>query len=520
MLPGKTYTAEDLVRVAKRRIWVLLVPFAVASAGAAVYARMLPDNYRSSSVILVVPQRIPESYVRSTVTTPIEDRLQAIQQELYSRVRLERIIRDFNLYPEARERGLMQDVVERMKDEIDVDILRGDAFSVSYVGRDPQVVAKVTSELATLFINESLRDRSRLAQTTNQFLETELREVERRLQESEAKKAAFELQYAGELPSQLSSNMQAASNVQMQIQNLVDSLGRDQDRKLQLERTLADVEAQPAALAEPVPVQPTPEALASARTLQDQLTAARALLSGYQLRWTDDHPEVRKLRLVVEDLEKKVEAEALRAPVSGPAPVSAAEQLRQKRIADLRSDIQTLTGQIAQKQATEVKLREAAAEYQRRIEATPTRETQMYDLTRDYNILSGRYSSLLQKFEDAKMAFNLEEGQRGEQFKLLDPAQVAQRPFSPNRPFITSVGVAVGLGVGVALIALLEIRDSTFKTDDDVAGAIDLPVLAVVPFMQSAAERRRAFWRRLAMHVGLGSVVSCCLLVLAYTLVR
>src|ERR671919_408944 len=101
MLPGKKYTPEDVLVILRRRVWWLLVPFAVVGAGAAIYARLLPDVYRSETVILVVPQRVPESYVRSTVTTRIEDRLQTIRQQILSRVRLEQIIRDFNLYSEA-----------------------------------------------------------------------------------------------------------------------------------------------------------------------------------------------------------------------------------------------------------------------------------------------------------------------------------------------------------------------------------------------------------------------------------
>ena len=105
MLPGKTYAPEDFVRIASRRKWAIILPFVIIALGTVVVAHYLPNRYRSETVILVVPQQVPESYVRSTVTSRIEDRLQSISQQILSRTRLERIIQDFNLYERERQVG-------------------------------------------------------------------------------------------------------------------------------------------------------------------------------------------------------------------------------------------------------------------------------------------------------------------------------------------------------------------------------------------------------------------------------
>jgi uncharacterized protein involved in exopolysaccharide biosynthesis len=170
MLPGKVYKPEDVLQVLKSRIWVLLLPFAVIAAATAVWVHRLPDQYRSETVILVVPQRVPESYVRSTVTTRIEDRLQSLVQQILSRTRLERIVRDFDLYAKERKTGIMEDVIEQMRRDIGVEVLRGDSFRISFIGDNPRMVMRVTERLASLFIEENLRDREVLADDTNQFL--------------------------------------------------------------------------------------------------------------------------------------------------------------------------------------------------------------------------------------------------------------------------------------------------------------------------------------------------------------
>jgi uncharacterized protein involved in exopolysaccharide biosynthesis len=92
MLPGKKYTPEDFLRMAWRHKWLIVIPAILAGAGTFVWSYQLPDRYSASTTILVVPQRVPESIVRSTVTVDVAERLQTISQLILSRTRLERII--------------------------------------------------------------------------------------------------------------------------------------------------------------------------------------------------------------------------------------------------------------------------------------------------------------------------------------------------------------------------------------------------------------------------------------------
>ena len=137
MLPGRTYTFDDIAGIIRRRALLLVVPIILAGFATVAVLDRLPNRYRSSTLILVVPQRVPESYVKATVTTRIEDRLQSISQQLLSRTRLERIILDFNLYEDQQQRAPMEDVVERMRANIQVQMVKGDAFRVSYVADAP-----------------------------------------------------------------------------------------------------------------------------------------------------------------------------------------------------------------------------------------------------------------------------------------------------------------------------------------------------------------------------------------------
>ncbi len=504
MIPGKKYAPEDVALIAWRRKWWAILPAVAIAAGVYFWAKTLPNQYRSDTLILVVPQRVPESYVRSTVTTRIEDRLQSIAQQILSRTRLERIIQDFNLYPEARKTAIMEDIVDRMRGNISVQVVKGDAFRVSFTSDEARTAMRVTERLASLFIEENLRDREVLAEGTNQFLEAQLEDARRRLIETERKVEEYKRRYDGELPEQRDANMQGLHNLEMQLQALTESANRDRDRRLALEKLIADLETpadstMPATVAAAQPV--GSDGLPVNASPAQQLTAAQESLRGMQTRLTPQHPDIIRMKRIIADLQAKVDAEALARPVSaGPAPRSAAEILKRNRLTEAKAELEKLDKQIAVKTDGEQKIRTSMAAYQKRLEMAPARDSELTELTRDYKTLQSTYTSLLAKKEDSKVAANLERRQIGEQFKILDPARLPERPSSPNRAQLHSFGVLGGIVFGLTLAGLMEYLDKRIKTEGDLRAALNLMVLAAIPMITDAEMKaRRRRWRIFAL---------------------
>ena len=526
MLPGKKYRPEDIYQILRKRFWVLLVPFAVISAGTAIVARYLPDTYQSKATVQVVPQRVPESFVKSTVVTPIEDRLQAIRTTIMSRTRLERIINEFNLYPAERRAGILEDVVDRMRRR-DIGIGWGannDFFTVSFIGPDPRTVNKVTEKLASLFVDESTSDRRLQAEGTNTFLESQLEEVRGRLEEADKNLATYRQQHAQELPSQQMSNLAGVENASMRIQQLIEAVDKLQIRRTMLDEQLQQLDREPDARNADVVLPPTgaPNELpVLSGTTAQNLFAAQAYYAQMKARGLGPkHWDMIKAENLLKEAQAKAEAEQNNRPLSGPTSLSKEEQQRQGRIATIRAELKQIDVAIAENMKAEKEARQIMNGYQGRAEAAPMRETELLKITRDYQTTLDEYKSLLQRKGEARLSANLEARQIGEQFRLVDPASFPERPISPDRPVINSMGMAVGFAVGLGLILLLEYRDSSFKTDEEIIGLLTLPVLAVVPLMQSDADRRRNMRKRLLMGIGLGGAVVGCLAVLVYTFVR
>jgi protein tyrosine kinase modulator len=323
----------------------------------------------------------------------------------------------------------------------------------------------------------------------------QLEDARRRLIEQEKKLEEYKLRHSGELPSQAPGNLQQVQNLQLQVQAVVESLNRDVDRKLIIERALADVRA--------VDVQALAVAAASGNLSDQPVTVQLALaektLSEMQLRLTPEHPDVIRLKRRITGLKQRAEAESLSAPLSpeSSAPTTPAQVLQRNRERALQLELESLDRQITNKRAEELRLRKLAAGYQARIEAVPARETELAELTRDHETVQKMYTDLLAKNEESKISANLERRQIGEQFKILDSARPAEKPFSPNRVMINLAGVMGGLMAGLMLAAFLEYRDASFRSQDEVSIVLSLPVLAQIPLISTPAELQQMRRKRL-----------------------
>jgi polysaccharide chain length determinant protein (PEP-CTERM system associated) len=491
MLPGKVYTPATILALLWKRKWIVLLPSIATAAAAFFYSSRLPNQYQAETLILVVPQRVPETFIRSTVTMRIEDRLRTISQQILSRTRLEQIIEEMNLYPEQRRRQPLDDVVAHMRDRVVIGIVRGDSFRLSFTYSEPTATMRVTDRLAKDFITDNTRERQAQAEGTSQFLEGQLEDARQRLIEQEKRLEAYRKQHAGTLPTQLPLNMQVIQNTQLQLQALNESINRDRDRRNVVDRLLADLAIAEAAVPAANAADPASVAQLSA---DQQLDLARQRLTELQNRGlTSEHPDVRAAERKIQDLSAKLEQErSARRAEAQPAPRTPADAARRNQVVQLTAERENLDRQIAGRLADADRLRGVIANYQSRLEMLPTRESELTELTRDYDTLQTTYRSLLAKKEESQIATNLENRQIGEQFRIIDPARLPERPISPNRPVIHAGGVAAGLALGLLVVLALELRDSSLKSEADVVGVLDFPVLALVPIIVTPSDERRS----------------------------
>lgn len=462
-------TVGDYWEILVRRKWLLIIPAVTIAAIIFIIGLTLPKTYRSETLILVDPQKVPSDYVKPTVSSDVTDRLQTISQEILSRTRLEKIIDQFGLYKDQRQALTDEDIVDLMRKQITVEIVtdpRADSrkpaagFRISYTGRDPKLVQQVTRQIASLFIEENLKSREQQAQGTNDFIEAELEKARVNLQEQEDKIRGFKAQYMGSLPEQEAANLQMVGQLQTLLQANNDALARADQQRVYLQ-SLIDASKQNK------PVTPTNE-------LETELQRKRAELDAAEQAYTPSHPDVVRLHASVDALEKEV-ATAKREAAENKSPDEALSQLS------------ATNEEIKRRSRTQRDLEQRIHTIQARVAALPSVESKFADLNRDYEISKAHYQSLLEKKNSSAMAAEMEARAKGEQFRILDPASLPEKPFKPDLAQFNLLGCSAGLFLGLLLVGIFEYRDPTIHHKRDAEFYLSMPVFAVMPVLHGGS---------------------------------
>jgi polysaccharide chain length determinant protein (PEP-CTERM system associated) len=489
--PGTTKGAglERIQAIWSRRKWLAVLVFALPFAAAASAILTLPSLYQSTATVLVDRQQVPEAFVQSTVTSELETRLQTISQEILSRSRLEGLIARFGLYGDLKSRKPSEEIVDRMRRDIQLEIRSAEAkgnrnvtiaFTLGYRGRDAETVALVTNTLASFYIEENLKARERQATGTTEFLRAQIGETKKRLDEQEQRVSEFRRRYLGELPEQMPANLANLEALNTQLRLNSDNQVRARERIETLAAQLAEAEAYGPALGVPgTPAAgPEPPALRLTRLRQDLATA--------QARFTEAHPTVIRLKEEIAALERE-----LAASKPGPTaqePASAAPP--SPYVLRVREAVRTAEAEAKILKQEERRLRSAIAALQSRVENTPKREQEFKDISRDYEATRKQHESLLKRYEEAQLAESMEQRQKGEQFRILDPAVPSAVTSAPNRLRLLLVAVALSAGLAAGAAVLAETLDTSFHSVEELRAFTSVPVLVSIPRIDTEADRR------------------------------
>ena len=460
----------------------------------------LPVSYRSSTLILVEQPTMPRDYVVSNINEDLQDRIQNISQQILSRTRLLHIIDQLNLYGGSRSKLTPDEKAARMRKDIDIELVRDarnneiTAFKIYYSARDPHIAQQVTSELTSLFINENLEVRQQQSEDTTRFLESQLEDARQSLAAQDAKIRTFKGQHVGDLPTQQASNLQILSGLQSQLGNEQDALNTAQQQRVYLETLISQYRSVQ------VPTRTTPEGTpAGLSAIDQQLSKLRSQLAILSSQYTDQHPDIRSLKVEITKTERmrselaaelKNKNNAASQPDKGTA-ADPADVAQNAAVLQLQSQLQANKAEIVNRQQSVAGLQAKINDYQARLNDEPVREQQLADLTRGYDQSKANYDGLLKKEIESKMATSMEQMQKGERFRMIDPPSLPLKPDSPDRLRFSGMGLGLGLALGFVVAGGLEFIDDRLHSEKQLKALLPMKVISEIPEVLTASDERK-----------------------------
>ena len=512
---------QKYLKIGIRHRWWLVISAVSFWAGVLALSLIVPPKYKSETIVLIGQEGAPAQYVAPN-SGDLQQRLQSLSEQTLSRSRLAQLIQEFHLYGDTQGETVSDETVKQMRDDIGIELIRSttggnvSAFKISYSAPSAEKAQKVTADLASLFMRDSLGAHQRQAEQTTSFLESQLEDARKDLEKQGGLLHDFKTRNLGELPEQSASNAQILIGLQAHLQSAKNSLDQAEKQKLYLGSLLGWSVAPNSSSAA---VGDTSALAASSE--DEQIERMKADLTSLSGRYTQRYPDVVHLKEQIANTER-LKSQEQSGPGLGKSVSSsvAADQLLNQRAASkvgqLQSEFQANELEIRNRKNEIKELESQISLYQARLNLTPVREQEFAEVTRNDEQSRARYESLLAKMQQSQMVSALLRTQQSQIFQEVEPPTRPLRPYWPNRLKFSVVGLLLGAFVGLFTVLVKETADARIYSEEDLRCLVAMPVIATIPPLTTGAEKRRKKqW--LAVEITLASLLAA--LVPALTLV-
>lgn len=452
-----------------------------------------PKKYKASALIKYQLQSVNPSAMSPDVKSRTIDIVATLKQQVTSRTNLEEIINRFDLYPAARQKKPMEDIVVSMKGK-DIEFSRqptGEIFVVSYIGSNPKKVAQVTNALAAKFVEENIRFREERVTETSAYIQEELQMAKEALDKKDVVMRDYKLKYYNEMPQQLQNNMSRLNSLQTQYQNNQSNIQNLEQTRVQVQEQIAQQkELLPRMIQQPTSGSGKEKMAYRSHDPIAELAQMKMDLEMLRSRYTEQHPEIKRLKNLIQRKEQSLQnlspkmggtsdSSSTQPAIVNPQLIQLEKQLREIELSinNLKQEKTAISSQIEK--------------YKKWVEATPFREAEWSALTRDYAQLNQHYQSLLAQNLAADSAESLERSQKGSQFKIVDPAHLPEKPAKPNFLQFILLALFLGFASGLGISYTLEHFDTSFKDASDVESYLGIPVACSIPIIYTKKERQQ-----------------------------
>lgn len=505
-VPRRPFDFEDYVDILRRNLRWILAPAFAGLVIATVVAYMMDDTFVSTALIRVTPQQISPQLIQNVTSQDVAERISGMTQTILSRSTLTSLITTYGLYKKELKSEPMEDVVEKMHKSIGVYPMGGSsmgnrllpAMQVRFSYSDKYIAQKVCADLVSRFMSLSAQDVVESQQQANQFLNDEVDQAKHDLDQQEQKLAEFRGQHAGRLPEEMQTNMQEMNALDQQLAALSETANRNSEQRMMLEDELRIAKERMSSIHSPQ-AQLQNQRVAS---LDQQIEQQQEGIVAMRDRYTEDYPEMQAAKDRLAFLQKQRDAAAKEKPPKMDTtlenPVIARERLDGQEAVDrIQTRLKANAMEAAQINRDMGQVNGALRNYRGRLDGVPAGEKEYTDLLRDRDLARERYLDLESKRQRSNVSIDMERRKQGETLELLDSASLPTSPTAPKRAIILPIGAAIGLAVGLVLVAIREVKDTSLKNLKDARMYTQLSILGSIPLLENdivVQRRKQVMW--------------------------
>jgi polysaccharide chain length determinant protein (PEP-CTERM system associated) len=510
-VPRRAFDFEDYVDILRRNVRWLVAPAFAGLVVSTVLAYTIEDTYVSQARIRIVPQQVKEDLVQTTSSQLLSDHIASMAETIKSRNTMASMINTFGLYRKELKKEPLEDVLNIMGPAIkigpgaavaNVSGRNAPAIQISFTYRDRVLAQKVCQDIVSRFMSENMRDRMDNLQATDQFLNDEYQSAKRQLDDLEQKLSDFRTRNAGRLPEEMSSNLAQMNALDARLGSLNDQASRNDQQRMMLESELRGAKTRLDSLKD------TP-AQALARTervadLDHQIEILETNIATMKDRYTESFPDLQQARAQLAVLKKqrddlsRPDGTLQKAESAIPAAPATRERLDTMGGVDqLKTmlDANSMESRQIAKQIDAVNT--AIRGYQARLENLPVGDREYTELMRDRDFAKAKYQEMELKRQRSEISMDMENRKQGESLEVIDQANFPSTPTAPNRRLIVPSGAFVGLMVGLVLIAVREVKDTSLKNLKDARLYTQLTILGSIPLLENdlvVQRRKQMMW--------------------------
>jgi succinoglycan biosynthesis transport protein ExoP len=497
----QTFNIKYYLSILQRRKYVALSTGLIVLSLFTWGSFLMPKTYKATSTVSIENSSVLKPLMQGVgISEDMQDRLRNLKNEITSRNITEKVVKKLGLDATTKNPEQYEALIAGIRKNLDVIVTGGpNFFSIAYTGDDPKKVADVVNTITNTYIEEHMQSRRTDVSDAYAFVRSQVLEYKNKLDESD--KAIREFREKNPNLTTRSETTLAAK-----LETLESSKKEAEIRLKELASMKAILEEQISHEKEFTVAFVTRES----SSMEGRLNVLNHQLVLLMMKYTDNYPEVIKVKSEIEEIKKHIAQENDSRSNSASSETTAINPIYQH----LKEEISGTDSEIGSLRARISELSRQQREIRGILGSMPKEQEEWTKLQRDRNVHQQVYEKLLQKLENAKVSQNLEFTEQGETFRFVDPAKVPLVPVRPNRVKMILLGIFLGLAAGIGMVFGFEYFDHSFKDEESIEASLKMPVLGAIPRIVSEADEISGQRLDLKVFVASGAYFSIICLVL------